>query len=109
VSPVSRAFRGLAPHPGWSGGLGAAGQYVTEDFPVLSVGPTPHTPLQQWTFSTTHRGGTEKPWTWPEFRGLPAETVTADIHCVTRWSKLDTRCTTATCGPSPSSTSRKRA
>lgn len=30
-------------------------------------------------------------WTWAEFRGLPARDFTADIHCVTRWSKLDTR------------------
>jgi DMSO/TMAO reductase YedYZ molybdopterin-dependent catalytic subunit len=63
---------------------------VTEDFPVLSAGPTPHTPLDQWTFSITQGGGTEKSWTWGELQGLPAETVTRDIHCVTRWSKLDT-------------------
>jgi DMSO/TMAO reductase YedYZ molybdopterin-dependent catalytic subunit len=29
--------------------------------------------------------------TWPEFRALPAEGVTADIHRVTKWSKLTTR------------------
>src|SRR5262249_40608412 len=29
-------------------------------------------------------------WTWDEFRDLPTERVTVDIHCVTRWSKLDT-------------------
>jgi len=33
----------------------------------------------------------EKSWTWQGFRALPAETVTADIHCVTRWSKLGTQ------------------
>ena len=26
------------------------GQYLTDDFPVLSAGPTPHTPLEEWTF-----------------------------------------------------------
>src|SRR5262249_60321722 len=67
------------------------GQYLTEDFPVLSAGPTPHTPLENWTFSITQGGGTKKSWTWQEFQALPAETVTADIHCVTRWSKLDTQ------------------
>jgi DMSO/TMAO reductase YedYZ molybdopterin-dependent catalytic subunit len=62
---------------------------VTRDFPVLSAGPTPRTALANWTFSIT--GGREpKSWTWPEFRALPAESLTADIHCVTRWSKLDT-------------------
>ena len=65
------------------------GQYLTDDFPVLSAGPTPHTPLEEWTF--TIQGGAEPvTWTWDEFRALPSETPTVDIHCVTRWSKLDT-------------------
>ncbi len=65
------------------------GQYATDDFPVLSAGPTPHVALDIWTFSVL--AGTEgKSWTWKEFLELPTETVTADIHCVTRWSKLDT-------------------
>ena len=65
------------------------GQYLTDDFPVLSAGPTPHTPLEEWTF--TIQGGDEPvSWTWDEFRALPSETPTVDIHCVTRWSKLDT-------------------
>jgi DMSO/TMAO reductase YedYZ molybdopterin-dependent catalytic subunit len=65
------------------------GQYVTPDFPVLSAGPTPHTPLEQWSFSIA--GGREpRNWTWQQFRALPAETFTTDIHCVTRWSKLGT-------------------
>ncbi len=65
------------------------GQYLTRDFPVLSAGPTPRTALANWTFSIT--GGTApKSWTWPQFRALPSESLTADIHCVTRWSKLDT-------------------
>ena len=69
--------------------IAAPGQYVTEDFPVLSAGPTPHTPLERWTFSITQGGQTRKSWTWQEFQALPAETITTDIHCVTRWSKLD--------------------
>jgi len=66
------------------------GQYVTHDFPVLSAGPTPHTSLDEWTF--TVRGGLDRPrrWTWDELRALPRETVTVDIHCVTKWSKLNT-------------------
>jgi DMSO/TMAO reductase YedYZ molybdopterin-dependent catalytic subunit len=62
---------------------------VTGDFPVLSAGPTPHTPLSQWSFSVAG-GASPANWTWEQFRALPAETVTVDIHCVTRWSKLDT-------------------
>src|SRR5207245_6785583 len=66
------------------------GQYATNDFPVLSAGPTPHVAADQWTFSIRRAGSVLRSWTWPEMRALPAETVTADIHCVTRWSKLDT-------------------
>jgi DMSO/TMAO reductase YedYZ molybdopterin-dependent catalytic subunit len=58
---------------------------------VLSAGPTPHTPLPEWTFSITQGGGALKSWTWQEMQALPAETITADIHCVTRWSKLGTQ------------------
>jgi DMSO/TMAO reductase YedYZ molybdopterin-dependent catalytic subunit len=58
---------------------------------VLSAGPTPHTPLPEWTFSITRGGGALKSWTWQEMQALPAETITADIHCVTRWSKLGTQ------------------
>jgi DMSO/TMAO reductase YedYZ molybdopterin-dependent catalytic subunit len=61
------------------------------DFPVLSAGPTPHTPLPDWTFSITQGSGTLKSWTWQEMQALPAQTVTVDIHCVTRWSKLGTQ------------------
>ena len=66
------------------------GQYLTDDFPVLSAGPTPHTPLAQWDF--TIRGAVDQPvsWTWDEFLALESETPTVDVHCVTRWSKLDT-------------------
>ena len=87
MSPVSRGFhrkRQEAP-----AGRVPPGQYVTADFPVLSAGPTPHTPLAKWTFSIN--GAREpKSWTWEEFRALPSEQLTTDIHCVTRWSKLDT-------------------
>jgi DMSO/TMAO reductase YedYZ molybdopterin-dependent catalytic subunit len=66
------------------------GQYVTEDFPVLSAGPTPHTPRDEWSF--TLRGLVDQPrsWSWAEFMALPSETPTFDIHCVTKWTKLDT-------------------
>jgi DMSO/TMAO reductase YedYZ molybdopterin-dependent catalytic subunit len=66
------------------------GQYATGGFPVLSSGVTPHTPLDQWTL--TIGGAVEQPatWTWAEFRALPSEAVRVDIHCVTKWSKLDT-------------------
>jgi DMSO/TMAO reductase YedYZ molybdopterin-dependent catalytic subunit len=67
------------------------GQYLTADFPVLSAGPTPHTPLGEWSFAIRQAGADSRTWSWPQLTALPAEDVTVDIHCVTRWSKLDTR------------------
>ncbi|HEU4895929.1 MAG TPA: sulfite oxidase-like oxidoreductase [Acidimicrobiia bacterium] len=66
------------------------GQYVTGDFPVLSAGPTPRVRLEDWRFDLTTADGAEKTWTWDEMRALPSESITVDIHCVTKWSKLDT-------------------
>src|SRR6478672_6454547 len=90
MSPVSRGFRHLHSAPAGQEDRVPPGQYVTDGFPVLSAGPTPDTPLEQWTFSITQGGQARKSWTWQEFQALPAEAVTADIHCVTRWSKLGT-------------------
>jgi DMSO/TMAO reductase YedYZ molybdopterin-dependent catalytic subunit len=87
MSPISRGFRGRRRED--APGRVPPGQYVTRDFPVLSAGPTPHTALGNWTFSI-EGGSSPKRWTWQEFQALPTETVTVDIHCVTRWSKLDT-------------------
>jgi DMSO/TMAO reductase YedYZ molybdopterin-dependent catalytic subunit len=66
------------------------GQHVTSDFPVLSAGPTPHTPLPDWSFRID--GAVKDPvsWRWEEFLALAAEQTTVDIHCVTKWTKLDT-------------------
>ncbi|MFZ0218269.1 MAG: sulfite oxidase-like oxidoreductase, partial [Candidatus Dormiibacterota bacterium] len=66
------------------------GQYVTRDFPVLSAGPTPHTPRAQWSFTLNGAVDAPRSWTWEEFLALPSEIVTVDIHCVTKWSKLAT-------------------
>ena len=88
MSPVSRGFQRRT-RPDADPTRVPPGQYVTDDFPVLSAGPTPRTALQDWTFSIDG-ASTPKSWAWDEFRALPAETVTVDIHCVTRWSKLDT-------------------
>jgi DMSO/TMAO reductase YedYZ molybdopterin-dependent catalytic subunit len=88
MTPISRGFRGRRAEVDPS--RLPPGQYLVTDFPVLSAGPTPHTPLDQWSF--TVRGAVQEPvsWSWEEFLALPAETPTVDIHCVTKWSKLDT-------------------
>jgi DMSO/TMAO reductase YedYZ molybdopterin-dependent catalytic subunit len=66
------------------------GQYITDRFPVLTVGPNPKFDLATWDFSVF--GGVESKLTltWDELMALPQKEVVTDIHCVTRWSKLDT-------------------
>jgi len=67
------------------------GQYLTEDFPVLSAGPTPYTALTDWSFTIETEAGQELArWSWEAFRALPSEEVRVDISCVTKWTKLDT-------------------
>lgn len=66
------------------------GQYLTEKFPVLTYGPTPKIDLAAWELKIW--GLVENPFTlrWDEFRSLPRKSIHVDIHCVTRWSLLDT-------------------
>ena len=66
------------------------GQFLTEDFPVLSAGPTPDIDTDDWEFTIRTETGQGHSWSWEEFTALPAEDVATDIHCVTRWSKLGT-------------------
>ncbi|HEY6469965.1 MAG TPA: sulfite oxidase-like oxidoreductase [Candidatus Dormibacteraeota bacterium] len=89
MSFVTRGFKGRPRDRSVSDHL-PPGQYLERDFPVLSTGPTPHRPLSEWTFSITGEVDDIKTWTWKEFRDLPSQSVTRDIHCVTKWSKLDT-------------------
>jgi DMSO/TMAO reductase YedYZ molybdopterin-dependent catalytic subunit len=86
---VSRGFRGKRRDTASSSRV-PPGQHVVNDFPVLSAGPTPRVPLTEWTFSIVGEVDEPKRWTWDEFRKLPSETFKVDIHCVTKWSKLDT-------------------
>lgn len=69
------------------------GQYETRDFPVLTAGPTPRIPLTSWTFAVDGLVETPMQWTWEQFNALPQQTFTNDIHCVTKWTKLDTHWT----------------
>src|SRR5205809_5865646 len=87
MSIVTRGFRGrrddAAPEL-------PPGQYLTHDFPVLSAGPTPRIPVDRWEFTVATETGRMHRWSWQELLALPAETITVDIHCVTKWSKLGT-------------------
>jgi DMSO/TMAO reductase YedYZ molybdopterin-dependent catalytic subunit len=66
------------------------GQYLVEDFPVLSYGPTPQVSTDDWNFAIVTETGAVHGWGWEALRALPHETPTVDIHCVTKWSKLGT-------------------
>jgi len=87
VSVISRGFHGrrrgderLPP-----------GQYLERGFPVLSAGPTPRLSTDTWQFTiTTETGDTAGRWNWQQLMSLPQVDVATDIHCVTKWSKLDT-------------------
>jgi DMSO/TMAO reductase YedYZ molybdopterin-dependent catalytic subunit len=88
-SPVSRGFVGRRRAPAQAERV-PPGQYVTLDFPILSAGPTPHTRIEEWSFALQEGKNRLAEWTWQQFEALPQTTMTVDIHCVTKWSKLDT-------------------
>jgi DMSO/TMAO reductase YedYZ molybdopterin-dependent catalytic subunit len=88
MSIVSRGFHGRR-NPDVADRI-PPGQYVTSDFPVLSAGVTPHRSLDLWNFSVVGEIDDARGWSWAEFQALPSEEITVDIHCVTKWSKLDT-------------------
>lgn len=66
------------------------GQFLTDDFPVLSAGPSPFVDLDEWRFTLKVGPRPVKTWTWAEFNALPQTHLTTDIHCVTTWTKFDT-------------------
>jgi DMSO/TMAO reductase YedYZ molybdopterin-dependent catalytic subunit len=66
------------------------GQYLTQDFPVLSAGPTPRIDTDDWSFIVRTEADQVHQWSWQQLQDLGPEDVATDIHCVTRWSKLGT-------------------
>jgi len=87
VSVISRGFHGRR---GGDVRL-PPGQYLERGFPVLSAGPTPRISTDTWQFTiTTETGDTAARWNWQQLMALPQVDVATDIHCVTKWSKLNT-------------------
>lgn len=75
------------------------GQYLEDGFPVLSAGPTPRVDTATWEFTIQNSGAgggvddtpeTLGSWDWDALNALPQTDLHTDIHCVTKWSKLDT-------------------
>ncbi|WP_287127752.1 sulfite oxidase-like oxidoreductase [Candidatus Cyanaurora vandensis] len=64
------------------------GQNLTNGFPVLTYGSTPRINMREWQLKVFGLA-TVKEFTWQDFQDMPQIELTADFHCVTRWSKLD--------------------
>ena len=120
MSFVSRGFRRRHTEPGQEGRV-PPGQYVTRDFPVLSAGPTPHTPLDEWSFAIAGEVDEPRRWSWDEFRALPSEAITkrhplrdqvVEARHATGRASRSTRCSTGSRHPpsssSPSATAATR-
>jgi DMSO/TMAO reductase YedYZ molybdopterin-dependent catalytic subunit len=65
------------------------GQVVTTKWPVLTYGRTPRFDPQTWTFRCFGLVEQEMVWSWEQFLALPRVRLVSDVHCVTRWSRLD--------------------
>jgi DMSO/TMAO reductase YedYZ molybdopterin-dependent catalytic subunit len=89
-TPVSRGFRSRRQEQTLEDRV-PPGQYLTTDFPILSAGPTPLIKAKDWSLTLQHGGSLIGKWNWAEFEALPQTTIKTDIHCVTKWSKLDTK------------------
>ncbi len=78
ISPDTLRSNRIPPH-----------QVQTRKWPVLHAGTVPAFNQATWSFQVF--GLVDLPWscTWEQFRQLPSIQVKGDMHCVTRWSKLD--------------------
>ena len=65
------------------------GQYTTDKWPILTYGGTPRVDPETWTFRISGLVAAERVFSWQEFQALPRVRITADFHCVTRFSTLD--------------------
>jgi DMSO/TMAO reductase YedYZ molybdopterin-dependent catalytic subunit len=67
------------------------GQVLTTKWPVLTYGRTPRFDPRKWSFRAFGLVEEETSFSWEELQALPRVEVACDIHCVTRWSRLDNR------------------
>ncbi|MBX9794681.1 MAG: sulfite oxidase-like oxidoreductase [Burkholderiaceae bacterium] len=90
--PINRSFRGRNLGVDNHGGRLPPGQSLTHRFPVLTAGPSPlHRSAAEWTLTLNVGPQQVARWTWDDFQALPQTEQLVDIHCVTTWSKFDTR------------------
>ncbi|HEY0720949.1 MAG TPA: sulfite oxidase-like oxidoreductase [Gammaproteobacteria bacterium] len=65
------------------------GQHRVNRLPVLDLGIHPVVALADWRLTIHGLVNNSLVLSWEELRALPQVEITADIHCVTRWSCLD--------------------
>jgi DMSO/TMAO reductase YedYZ molybdopterin-dependent catalytic subunit len=88
MSIVSRGFSGRRRR---DDGRLPPGQYLERGFPVLQATPTPGVDIGAWELTITSEDGRRlRRWDFTQLKALPSETITRDIHCVTKWTKFDT-------------------
>lgn len=66
------------------------GQVVTDRFPILHEGEVPKYDMAEWSLRVFGQVAEEKTFSYDDLLALPRTQIQCDIHCVTRWSKLDT-------------------
>jgi DMSO/TMAO reductase YedYZ molybdopterin-dependent catalytic subunit len=67
------------------------GQSLTLKWPVLHAGGVPKFDPAKWDFRILGLVEGPRRLSWDEFTRLPTREVTADMHCVTKWSRFDVR------------------
>lgn len=65
------------------------GQRLTTKWPVLHHGPVERLDTSKWSFRLWGEVEREVTLGFGQFLALPSVKVFSDIHCVTRWSRLD--------------------
>ncbi len=73
------------------GGRVPPGQHLARIWPVMHYGPVPRFRPERWdlrVFGATESGVDER-WDWADLAALPRCRVTADFHCVTKFTIPD--------------------
>ena len=65
------------------------GQYFTDKWPVLHAGGVPDVDLADWEFRVFGLVANPITLSFDELLALGEQEQASDIHCVTRWTKLD--------------------
>jgi len=87
---VTRGFVGRRQPPAAAARL-PPGQHLVSDFPVLSAGPTPRIRPETWSLTVSAGPQVVRTWSWADINQLHQTELVRDIHCVTTWTKFDTR------------------